>query len=318
MENLIKIRAFKDADVALFTKWLYTPHVAMWYHEPTDWITEIEKRNSEFNWVHHFIVECNHEPIGFCQYYEYKNSGETWHGDTDREGTYSIDYLIGDATYLRMGFGKQIIKFLIDKIKLYNNGKRIIVQPEPENTASCKTLLTCDFTFDERNKIFVLELKNSPPLIRPMDKTEVLLLTDFLYEAIFQKENEPCLSRTVLQEPDIWVYIDNFGKKKDDYCLVAEVDGKVVGAVWTRFIKAYGFIDDDTPEIAISVYTEYRGKGIGTKLLKEMIAFLKDKGYRQVSLIVDKDNYAAKLYKDLGFSVALEKDNDYLMRYRVK
>jgi RimJ/RimL family protein N-acetyltransferase len=282
-----------------------------------DWIKEIEKRNSEFIWVHHFIVEFNDTPIGFCQYYEYKNSGETWHGDVDIEGTYSIDYMIGEANYLGRGLGKLIIKSLIDKIKLYSNAKRIIVQPEPENKASCGLLLSCDFTFDERNEIYTLELRNPNALIRPMNKTEVPLLTDFIYEAIFQRENEPRLSRTVLQEPAIWIYIDNFGAKKDDHCLVAEVNGIIVGAVWVRCMKAYGFIDEDTPELAMSVYREYRGKGIGTKLLKEMLKFLYNKGYVQVSLSVEKDNYAAKMYKNLGFKVIEEKGNDYLMLYRL-
>lgn len=317
MEKLIKIRALNDDDIELFTKWLYTPHVAKWYHEPTDWIKEIEKRNSEFIWIYHFIIEFKDKPIGFCQYYEYKNSGETWHGDVDIEGTYSIDYMIGEANYLGIGLGKQIIKSLIDKIKLYNNAKRIIVQPEPENIASCGTLSSCDFTFDERNEIYVLELGNTNALIRPMTKTEVSLLTDFLYEAIFQREKEPRLSRTVLQEPAIWIYIDNFGAKKDDHCLVAEIDGKIIGAIWVRCIKAYGFLDEDTPELAMSVYAEYRAKGIGTKLLKEMLKFLNDKGYRQVSLSVEKDNYAAKMYNNLGFRVIEEKENDYLMLYRL-
>lgn len=315
MENLIKIRALNNDDIELFTKWLYTPHVAMWYHEPMDWIMEIEKRNSEFIWVHHFIVEFKDKPIGFCQYYEYKNSGEAWHGDVDIEGTYSIDYMIGEANYLGRGFGKQIIKALVDKIKLYNNAKRIIVQPEPENMASCKTLLSCDFTFNKINEIYILELINLNVLIRPMTKTEVFLLTDFLYEAIFQRENEPHISRIVIQEPDIRIYIDNFGEKKNDHCLVAENKGKIVGAIWVRCIKAYGFFDDDTPELAMSVYTEYRGEGIGTKLLKEMLKFLNDRGYRQVSLSVEKDNYAVKMYKSLGFELIEEKGNDYLMLY---
>lgn len=157
-ENAIKIRALHDHDVDLFAKWLYTPHVARWYHEPEDWLNEIKNRHSEFSWVHHFIVESNDKPIGFCQYYEYKNGGETWHGDIDMEGTYSIDYMIGEANYLGKGLGKQIIKSLIDKISLCDNAKRIIVQPEPENMKSCGTLLSCDFTFDEQNELYVLEL----------------------------------------------------------------------------------------------------------------------------------------------------------------
>lgn len=164
MENLIQLKVLNDGDLELFKKWLYTPHVAKWYSEPLDWIEEIEKRNNEFIWIHHFIVQYKDMPIGFCQFYEYKNSGETWHGDVDIEGTYSIDYMIGEANYLGKGLGKQIIKCLIDKIKLYSNAKRIIVQPEPENKASCGILLASGFAFDEINKIYYLELKYPNPM----------------------------------------------------------------------------------------------------------------------------------------------------------
>ncbi len=96
--------------------------------------------------------------IGFCQFYEYRHSGESWHGNIEIDGTYSIDYLIGDTEYLGRGFGKAIIQALIEKIKTQLSTKRIIVQPEPENKASCNTLLSCGFTFDKNNEIFILEL----------------------------------------------------------------------------------------------------------------------------------------------------------------
>lgn len=47
------------------------------------------------------------------------------------------------------------------------------------------------------------------------------------------------------------VYIADFGKKKDDIGLVAEVDEKAVGAVWVRIMNDYGHIDNDTPSFAI-------------------------------------------------------------------
>lgn len=155
MESLIKLRVLKDEDMGLFKKWLYTTHVAKWYHEPLDWIDEVEKRNSEFIWLHHYIVEYEGKPIGFCQYYEYYNSCETWHGDIEVNGTYSIDYMIGESNYLGKGLGKQIIKALILKIEHHNNAERIIVQPEKENKASCGVLLSCGFEFDNRNEIYV-------------------------------------------------------------------------------------------------------------------------------------------------------------------
>ena len=157
MQTLL-LRQLRNEDITLFEKWLYMPHVAKWYHDPMDWIDEVHKRNDEFSFLHHFIVEYGDKPIGFCQYYEYRHSKEDWHGTTDINGTYSIDYLIGDTKYLGKGFGKEIIQRLIEKVKLQNNVKRIIVQPEQENKASCNTLLSCGFSFDTNNEIFIMEL----------------------------------------------------------------------------------------------------------------------------------------------------------------
>ena len=81
MNQTIILRELSDEDVPLFKKWLYLTHIAEWYHDPLDWIDEIEKRNSDYIWLHHFIVDVDGKPIGFCQYYEYCNSGEDWHGN---------------------------------------------------------------------------------------------------------------------------------------------------------------------------------------------------------------------------------------------
>jgi RimJ/RimL family protein N-acetyltransferase len=65
--------------------------------------------------------------------------------------------LIGEIDYLGRGFGKQIVDALINEIRLNYNTKRIIVQPEPENLSSCKTLLSSGFNFDINNEIYILE-----------------------------------------------------------------------------------------------------------------------------------------------------------------
>ena len=140
-----------------------------------------------------------------------------------------------------------------------------------------------------------------------------MLLTEFLYEAIFQRDGKDLAPRVVIQEPSLWVYIDEFGTKKDDHCFVAEVDGKIVGAVWVRCIKAYGHIDDAVPEFALSIYPQYRGKGIGTALMKTMLEHLKSCGYTQTSLAVQKDNYAVTLYQQVGFDIYGETEAEYIM-----
>ncbi len=158
MNTDIELREFQDSDQALFRKWVYEKHVARWYEHPTDWINEIENRKEVFSWIHHFITECEGVPIGFCQYYEYCLSGETWHGDISLNGTYSIDYLIGNKEYIGRGFGNKTILALVELIRSCKNARIIIVQPEEENKASCGALLSAGFVFDVKNRLFRLDL----------------------------------------------------------------------------------------------------------------------------------------------------------------
>ena len=150
-------------------------------------------------------------------------------------------------------------------------------------------------------------------IIRPIKKNEIMLLTEFSYESIFQEGAPSLAPRTVIQHPSIWVYIDGFGTKKDDYCFVAEIDSKIVAAVWVRCIKGFGHIDDSVPEFAISVYPEYRGKGIGTELMQIMLEYLKFKGYSKTSLAVQKENYAVRMYQKVGFEIIDQNEEEYIM-----
>ena len=150
-------------------------------------------------------------------------------------------------------------------------------------------------------------------IIRKMPEHEYSLLNDFIYEAIFIPEGMTAPERSIISNPDIQVFIAGFGTKKDDCCVVAEVNNKVVGAAWVRMMNDYGHIDDETPSLAISVYKEYRGLGIGTALMKELLAILKGTGYHRTSLAVQKANYALKMYKDVGYEIVDENEQEYIM-----
>ena len=107
---------------------------------------------------------------------------------------------------------------------------------------------------------------NMEYIIRELRQDEIKLLDTFLYEAIFIPEGVQAPSKDIIEHPDLQIYIANFGKK-DDICHVAEVGGKVIGAVWTRIIKDYGYVDESTPSLSISLLKEYRNFGIGTELI---------------------------------------------------
>ena len=151
--------------------------------------------------------------------------------------------------------------------------------------------------------------------IREIQRQEYPLLDDFLYEAIFIPEGIVPPPKTIITSPELQVYVEHFGELKDDWGLVAEIDGKIVGAVWVRIMNDYGHIDEETPSLAISLYKEYRSLGLGTALMKEILALLKTHGYKQVSLSVQKANYAVKLYLKVGFETIRENKEEYIMVY---
>ena len=118
--------------------------------------------------------------------------------------------------------------------------------------------------------------------IREIQEQEYPLLDNFLYEAIFIPEGIEPPPKTIITSPELQIYVEHFGELKDDWGVVAEVDGKVVGAVWVRIMNDYGHIDNETPSLAIS-------------------------------LSVQKANYAARLYLKIGFEILRENEEEYIM-----
>ncbi len=148
--------------------------------------------------------------------------------------------------------------------------------------------------------------------IREIRESEYPILSDFLYEAIFIPEGMEKPPKSIIEQPELQIYVADFGKE-DDWCLVAETKEKIVGAVWVRIMNDYGHVDDETPSFAISLYEGYRHLGIGTALMRAMLRLLKDKGYKQTSLSVQKANYAVVMYRKVGFEVVDENEEEYIM-----
>jgi hypothetical protein len=121
----------------------------------------------------------------------------------------------------------------------------------------------------------------------------------------------------VIFHPSVYVYIENYGEK-DDVCLVAQEYDEIIGAAWSRILarpgkRGYGNIDPYTPELAISVLPTHRGKGVGTALLTALIETLDEKGYSRLSLSVQKENPAFRLYRRVGFEIASLNEEDFIM-----
>ena len=150
-------------------------------------------------------------------------------------------------------------------------------------------------------------------IIRKIRPEEHDLLREFLYQAIYLPEGVEPPPRSVVDLPELQVYVTDFGTRPGDYCMAAEAEGKVIGAAWCRIMADYGHIDNDTPSLAISLLPEYRGLGIGTRLLNDLLLLLQEHGYLRASLSVQKGNPALRLYQRTGFRIVAERGTEYLM-----
>ena len=146
---------------------------------------------------------------------------------------------------------------------------------------------------------------NSEIHIRPLKPTETYFLSEMLYAAIYIPDSGQPLPKEVINEPELAKYISNFGRK-GDICLMAELKGKLIGAVWTRIFAdddaGYGFVNAQTPELGMAIDKYYRNMGIGTRLLAAILQNLAELNYKQVSLSVDSRNFAHQLYQKFGFA----------------
>ena len=86
--------------------------------------------------------------------------------------------------------------------------------------------------------------------------------------------------------------------EKDGIFLVMTDDERMIG---TGAIRK---IDDEICELKrLWLLFEYHGRGLGYRLIQELFAFAREKGYQKVRLETDRDhqNRAFDLYKRLGF-----------------
>lgn len=150
-------------------------------------------------------------------------------------------------------------------------------------------------------------------IFRQMNSQEYPLLDEFLYQAIFLPKGVPAPDRSIIQLPELQLYVKDFGQFLGDEAMVVDIDGQVVGAAWCRIIDDYGHLDNETPSLAMSLLPAYRGQRIGTELLKAFLKYLSRKGYRKVSLSVQKENYACDMYRNAGFQPIIENEEDFVM-----
>lgn len=141
-------------------------------------------------------------------------------------------------------------------------------------------------------------------LIRPLRRDDEPFLWDALYHAIHVPPGEPPLPLSIVVRPDLARYVAGWMQSSDDFGFVAEERGVPFGAAWlrrwSRGEKGYGFVNEATPELSMSLLPSYRGRGVGTVLLRCLLSAAEQR-CSAVSLSVSASNPARRLYAREGF-----------------
>ena len=104
-------------------------------------------------------------------------------------------------------------------------------------------------------------------------------------------------------------YVEGFGRP-GDAGVIAVAAEEPAGAAWYRLLPAsdagYGYVADDVPELTIGVAAPFRGQGVAAELLERLKATAAAEGLRALSLSVEPDNHALRIYERAGFEPAGE------------
>jgi GNAT superfamily N-acetyltransferase len=139
-------------------------------------------------------------------------------------------------------------------------------------------------------------------------------MTDMLFEAVNWSPEWKRKSRSrVLATHRTAHYIVGW-PHDTDVGVIAEADGERIGAAWLRFLSAtdpgYGFVAADVPELTLGVALEWRGRGVGRALLRAIAEHAQSAGVCKISLSVERNNLAQKLYLSEGYQIVDSSDRD--------
>lgn len=154
----ISFRAVTDDDIELISAWFKKEHISKWYGDTREWLKRIRERNSGYQWAKHLIVMDGDKPVGYCQYSDcfLSDDSEAWDAVSSGD-TFTIEYMIGDETYLGKGYGKAIVELLTEHLRDKVGARRVIAMPDSENHASNTILRTNGYIFDDYAEYYVIE-----------------------------------------------------------------------------------------------------------------------------------------------------------------
>jgi GNAT superfamily N-acetyltransferase len=147
-------------------------------------------------------------------------------------------------------------------------------------------------------------------VIRPAGTQDIPFMRDMLRHAYYARWGTDA-------DVPLERYVAGWGRPGDT-ALVAVDEFQPVGVAWYRLFPedepGYGFVDEDTPELTIAIVPSRRGKGLGEQLLAALLDEARAQGRTEMSLSVEPDNPAIRLYEHHGFARVGERAGALVMR----
>jgi len=149
-------------------------------------------------------------------------------------------------------------------------------------------------------------MKFMPHKIREVEAADQPILWDLLYEALWDPPTCPRRPKSVLSNPHIAAYVQDWGSNGTDLGFLAiSPEGSIAGGILSRLLlpplQGGAFYDAHTPQLGIDVVPAFQKQGLGTALFTRYLAAASTR-FPRVSLGVHPENHTAiRLYRRFGF-----------------
>ena len=153
---------------------------------------------------------------------------------------------------------------------------------------------------------------------RAATDADLPLVQQTLYLALSWDPDDPIPPfEPVVNHPQIAMYHADW-MRPGDAGVVAEVEGEFAGMSYYRIFTddnhGQGYMDPQTPELAIAVVALHRGQGIGQRLMEDLAGVARAAGIPRISLSVSPGNPARRLYERLGYRDASDDDPELMVK----
>ncbi|MET0812238.1 MAG: GNAT family N-acetyltransferase [Microbacterium sp.] len=144
-------------------------------------------------------------------------------------------------------------------------------------------------------------------VIRPATQADGAFLGDMVVEAANWRQGGARPKHQVLTSPEHSRYVSGWMRPSDAGFIAVDAQGEAIGAAWMRMLPrtdpGFGYVGTGVPELIIGVRPIWRAHGVGRTLLQRLCDDARAQGFARISLSVERDNFAATLYRSEGFAV---------------